>query len=86
MNIIDDVLKVSRERPREKAESIETPAPWEMFKGILDCTHYACKRFDVESIRDLSKEQYSHACAEYITALIDYSTDFFNFAKSHEKA
>ena len=83
MGIVDDILKINRERPREKAETVETPTPCEMFKGILDCTHYACDRYEVESIRDLTKEQYSHACAEYITALIQYTTEFYNFVKTH---
>ena len=84
MEIVDDILKINRERPRKRTESIETPEPWKMFKGILDCTDYACRRYDVKSIKDLSKEQYSHACAEYITALIEYTTEFFEFVKSHE--
>ena len=88
MLIIDDVIKINREKPRtpkKERYDIYTPEPAEIFKGMLDCIEYACKRFNVSSITELSKEQYSHACAEYITALINHSTEFYGFITHNEK-
>ena len=88
MGIVDDVIKINREKPRTSKKErydIYTPEPAEIFKGMLDCVEYACKRFNVSSIEYLTNEQYSHACAEYITALIEHSTEFFGFVSSHVK-
>ena len=86
MGIVDDVIRINRERPRKNDRTdIYTPEPNEIFKGLLDCVSYASARFNVENIGELTREQYSHACAEYITALIQYSTEFFNFVNHIEK-
>ena len=87
MGIVDDVIRINREKPRTSKKErydIYTPEPAEIFKGMLDCIEYACKRFNVSSIEELTHEQYSHACAEYITALIEHSTEFYGFV-SHVK-
>ena len=60
---------------------VEIPKPIDIFAGMQDMLAYACKRFHVKSTRELTDDMYSHACAEYMTALIRSSREFRAFVK-----
>ena len=49
--------------------------------GLYDLINYVCGRFNVYKTSELTDEQYNHACAEYITALMKESKDFRKFVK-----
>ena len=68
---------------RDDEFKVEIPEPIEIFAGMLDMLSYACKRFHVESTNELTDDMYSHACAEYMTALIRCSRKFRSFVKHH---
>ena len=54
-----------------------------MCSGLYHMIDYVCNRFNVESTKELTDDQYSHGCAEYMTALIKESKKFRKFVKEH---
>ena len=68
---------------RDNEFKVEIPEPIEIFTGMHDMLSYACRRFHVESTKELTDDMYSHACAEYMTALIRSSREFRKFVMHH---
>ena len=68
---------------RDNEYEVKIPEPIEIFVGMQDMLSYACKRFHVDNSKELTDSMYSHACAEYMTALIKCSREFRSFVKHH---
>ena len=62
---------------------VKLPDTCTISRGLFDMTDYVCNRFNVERVKELTDEQYSHGCAEYMTALIRESKDFRKFVKTY---